>query len=137
MHGEFTQYPYSHIAGNGCPKCNASKGELKIHSVLKNMKVSYQSQKTFDDCVNPYTGRKLKFDFYIPSKNLLIEYDGRQHFLISQLGKYKMTKYDLAGNQFRDSIKTEYARKNNIELLRIPYVQQGYIENILESKKLY
>jgi len=136
IHGGFAQYPYSHIAGNGCPKCNASKGELKICSILNKRSIPYQTQKTFIDCRNPLTNRKLKFDFYIPSKNLLVEYDGRQHFLVGQLGKYTMTAHDLSATQFRDSIKTEYALKNNIDLLRIPYTKLSHTEQILVLKLL-
>ena len=39
---------------------------------------------------------KLRFDFYIPSKNLLIEYDGKQHFQPSNIkGKYLVTKEEV------------------------------------------
>jgi len=39
-----------------------------------------ESQKKFSDCINPDTGHQLRFDFYLPEENILIEYDGKQHF---------------------------------------------------------
>lgn len=79
QHGPFLKSPEHHLNGGGCPKCNISKGELKVMTYLDNHNIKYIFQKTFIDCKGD-KGWVLKFDFYIPSKNLLIEYDGIQHF---------------------------------------------------------
>lgn len=134
QHGMFFQRPDHHLQGIGCPKCNSSKGELKIQKWLLDNKINYEFQKTFDDCRNPKTNRKLEYDFYIPSKNLLIEYDGLQHFKFGVfVGKYKTTKQDLIKIIFRDKIKTDYSKLKNIKLLRIKYDQLSKIDNILSS----
>lgn len=133
-HGEFKQTPGNHLSGQGCPICCLSKGELKIIKYLDNNNIKYIQQYKFADCKNPKTGCKLKFDFYIPSKNLLIEYDGEQHFFIKRFGNYIQTKEDLENLQFRDNIKNEYATTNNIKLLRISYTSIKNVEDILVTE---
>jgi hypothetical protein len=55
-------------SGNACPKCRSSKGEKEISKSLEKHGIIYIPQKTFSDCVYK---DKLKFDFFIPSKNLV------------------------------------------------------------------
>ncbi len=118
-HGEFTQTPDAHLnQKQGCPHCRESKGEKEINNFLKKNNIFFTKQKTFDKCINPKTGRKLRFDFYLPNHNLCIEYDGMQHFKpIKKFGGeigYNLTIY-------RDSIKNEFCKKNEIKLLRIKF----------------
>ena len=68
----------------GCFK--SSKGELKISKALKKLKINYENQKSFNNCRNPETNRKLFFDFYLPDYNCCIEYDGEQHFIANDKG---------------------------------------------------
>ena len=138
-HGSFFQSPASHLYQKaGCPKCNLSKAELKIIRFLKERRIDYITQKTFTDCRNPATNQKLKFDFYLPLKNILIEYDGPQHFEEGRhIGGYVSTLADLKSTQLRDKIKTNYAEQNGIELIRIKYTKFKKLNSILkESLKL-
>lgn len=124
-HGKFIQNGKTHMEGSGCPKCNSSKGEKIILETLKNLNLYFESQKTFDDCKNK---TKLRFDFYVPSKNLLIEFDGEQHY--KPFNKFG----GIAGFQYLktlDEIKTKFAKNKNIALLRIPYFKINEINNIL------
>lgn len=126
-HGSWWQAPYNHIQNKGCRCCtNRSKGEIKVESILKENNINFVREKTFDDCRNPESGAKLKFDFYIPEQNLCIEYDGRQHFVPIEIWGGELA---LKGTQKRDKIKNEYCHNNNIRLIRI-----SYKENV--SKKL-
>lgn len=131
IHGDFFQTPHNHLKGHGCPMCHSSRGELQIEKCLKNIHISYERQKTFDDLRNPTTNKKLPFDFFIPSKNMLIEYDGEQHFRCINHGGHKMTMKDLKNNQRRDKLKTQWAMKNTFQLLRIPYTEFSNINAIL------
>ena len=57
-------------------------------------------------------------DFYIPSINTIIEYDGVQHFKpISLFGGVK----EFIKIQERDKIKNDYCIKNGIKMIRISY----------------
>lgn len=125
-HGPFKQTPFSHLqGGSGCPKCFSSKGEKALKTVLDKLTVLYQTQKTFDGCRDK---KALRFDFFIPSHRLLIEYDGRQHFHpIKAFGGEEALK----ATQKRDKIKTEFARENNYRLLRIKYADYDRINEIL------
>lgn len=115
---------------NRCPKCNESKGEKRISNLLKSLNIKYTSQKRFKDCKYKKT---LPFDFYINNKNdkLLIEFDGIQHYkAISVFGGDKAFKE----TQLRDSIKNKFAQDNNIPLLRISYLEEEDVENIVMNK---
>jgi very-short-patch-repair endonuclease len=113
------------MIGCGCPKCNYSKGEMKIQLWLEKNRIKFTPQKTFDGC--KYRG-KLRFDFYIPSKNLCIEYDGEQHFI--QQGRNR----NLNENRKRDDIKNGYCKNKKITLLRISYKKMKCIEDILSKE---
>lgn len=127
IHGVFNQSPMVHLNNSGCPKCKCrSKGEKLISSILIDNQVEHIFQKTFDDLINPKTGHKYKFDFFIPIKNTIIEYDGIHH--------YKPVEYWGGMNNFifiqeGDKLKTKYCKDNDINLIRIPYFSN--VENTL------
>lgn len=116
--------------GKRCPKCASSKGEKKVSDILKRLNMEYVSEKRFKNCKNE---KPLPFDFYIANKKtkLLIEFDGKQHF---QPIEYFGGKKQFERQQVNDSIKTKFAKDNNIPLLRIPYAEIDNIETILVNK---
>lgn len=126
-HGVFHQTPNDHLMGCGCPKCSSSKGEIIISNILSKYGLKYEREYTFTDCKDV---RVLPFDFFIHSHNLLIEYDGRQHFEpIEYFGGVEQFKDQIR----RDNIKTEFAKAHNIQLLRIGYYDFDNIEYILSE----
>lgn len=126
-HGSFSQIPSNHLNGKGCSKCSQSVGERKIEIFLLEQKIEFESQKKFDDCIRK---SKLSFDFYLPSKNLIIEFDGLQHYKpLGFMGGYQKLKY----TKECDKIKDEYCKKNNIRLLRISYKEVNRIDEILKK----
>jgi Zn finger protein HypA/HybF involved in hydrogenase expression len=137
-HGEFSQTPSSHTNHKqGCPKCSLSKGEGEISLWLDNNQINYIHQSKFPDCRNPKTNYQLRFDFYIPSKNVLIEYDGPQHSIVdSRLAKYKFTRRDLNEIRYRDGLKSAYASAKGIRLLRINYLGKKDIRTVLQKELL-
>lgn len=121
-HGQFKQMAGTHLSGCGCPKCGESMGEKGTRVFLENNDIKYVREKRFDDCFNIIP---LSFDFYLQEKNVLIEYDGMQHFKpINYFGG--ITSFNKM--KINDIIKNNYATKHNIKLIRI-----AYNENIEEK----
>lgn len=119
-----------------CSKNNTiSKGEAAIIKLLESNKIEYIYQKTFPTCIFPSTKAKLKFDFYIPQENYLIEFDGEQHFKLSESSIWKEKIQTL---KQRDNFKNQWCKENNITLIRIPYTHLNKLNikdlKVLESK---
>lgn len=100
----------------GCSKL--SHGEIKISQLLKEYNIPFEMEKTFNGCINPQTGKKLRFDFFVNNK-YLIEYDGKQHYEENR----GFFNNQLESIQYRDNIKTQWCKENNIPLIRIPYTK--------------
>lgn len=123
---EFEMCIHDFKQGNRCPKCNESKGENKISKFLDNKNIEYIRQYRIDDC---RCLRTLPFDFYLSKYNCYIEYDGKQHYLYGGFGTDLL---ELMNLKYRDDIKTNYCKDNNIKLIRIPYWEFNNIEEILK-----
>lgn len=123
----FDKLPTSIMRGrNVCWKCNASAGALAIFEYLEKNNIIFEIEKEFDECK---LEKNLRFDFYIPSLKLLIEYDGKQHFNSS--AAFSGERSTLEAIQLRDNIKTKFAQDFGYELLRIPYTKS--ISEILDT----
>ena len=93
--------------------CLRSYGEEIISKLLNENNIPYEKEKTFNDCINPETGRKLRFDFFV-NNSYIIEFDGEQHY-------NKTNGFYSEKGAIRDRIKDEWALKNNVSLIRIKY----------------
>ena len=80
--------------------------EKYLSDTLVKLNISFVKEVSFRGCFNPKTGYLLRYDFYLPEYNILIEYDGKD---------YHNTKSTKA----RDAIKNKFARSNNIKLIRL------------------
>lgn len=116
--------------GEGCPFCKMSKGEKRIKLFLDNHNIHYTYQKRFDGCFDQYL---LPFDFYLPDKNLVIEFDGEQHFMPVDFANKGLVwaKEIFQKIAHHDNIKNNYCFENGIKILRIPYFNFDNIEDIL------
>lgn len=125
LHGDFEQTPQCHLLGQGCSKCNSSKGEIEISKFLNKNNILFDRQKKFIDCANQ---RPLPFDFYIPSFRTCIEFDGEQHYkAIERFGG----EDGFRKVKINDEIKNKYCEDNFINLIRIRHDQIDDIWNIL------
>jgi len=121
------------LRGNRCSCSRMSRGERKIQTYLESNNITYAFQHKFNDCRN---SKPLPFDFYLPTLNICIEYDGRQHFLPSGFGSHDKQKIQNNFNAIiiNDNIKDNYCVKNKIKLIRIPYTEFDNIERFLENE---
>lgn len=127
-HGAWWITPTNHVSNRrGCPGCKRSKGETRIFAALLEVGVDFVEQAKFDTCRSK---RKLPFDFHVPDLNLLIEYDGEQHFPEDCQSKGSWHTPDLAA---RDQIKNEWARSQGVNLLRVGYTEDDVIPSIVLS----
>jgi hypothetical protein len=126
----FEQTPQKHLSGRGCPICNSSEGENIIRGFLLNNNIKFEEQKRFKDCI--FKGF-LSFDFFVPDKNIVIEYNGVQHYE-NNIFFHRNEKYDLSYQKKRDGIKRKYCGNNNIFLLEIPYWEKNNINKILSER---
>lgn len=111
------------MQGYGCPICSESKGEIEVREWLENHNITYKRQHRFADL------KKYPYDFYLPDFNLLIEYNGIQHY--EEVPYFHRSPSSFDGQLTRDRIKKEYAEKNGIKLLVIPYWEFKNIDKIL------
>lgn len=115
----------------GCRYCRGSYGERQILHWLSEHNVDFIPQHMFSDCIDK---SPLRFDFYLPQKNICIEFQGQQHYYpVNFRGKhYKDSISDFWKLQIRDNIKRLYCLEHNIILIEIPYWEQDNIPIILE-----
>lgn len=108
----------SHTTSCGCNKQSIREKFITRH--LKKLNIPFETEKTFEDLKNPKGNMHLYFDFYFPTKKLVIEYDGELHYVSMDFfggeEKLKMT-------QWYDEIKNEYCKTHNIQMIRIPYTK--------------
>lgn len=108
--------PNAFIRGNRCPFCNIPHGEDLVNGVLKSLGINYCYQKTFDDLKD---NKSLSYDFFIPSQNILIEYQGIQHYEpVDHFGGEDQFKVQ----QKHDKMKANYAKSHNYRLIAVPYI---------------
>lgn len=115
----------------GCIK--TSKGQFLIENWLKNNNIFYTTEETFNKNDELRTGKwsYLRYDMYIPQKNIIIEYDGIQHFEpVKMWGGEKALKE----TQAHDKLKNQWAKEHGIQLVRFNYKHSNeYIKNNLQS----
>lgn len=134
-HGDFKQNAHNFLQGHGCQICTSSVGEKRIKSWLESNNVKFLRQHKFKGLRNK---RNLRFDFYLPERNTLIEYDGKQHFEPVRFNGISIDKAVEAHNKVKylDTLKNRYCQENNIKLIRIDYKCLEDISSVLSSKLL-
>ena len=115
------------LLDSGCPKCNKkmTKGEKEILEWLQNHKIIFIYQ--YFQKIN---NKNHFFDFYLPEKKIIIEYDGIQH---TEPVPYFGGERQLEKVKDRDKQKEEWCKNNDITLIRVPYTELGHISTFLES----
>lgn len=130
-HPLYDTYSYNFIDGHRCSLCNNSSGENIIKNYLDNKNITFEYEYSYMNLTG-VGGNPLSYDFYLPSHNILIEYQGRQHEMyIPALHKdYSNFERQLE----HDRRKREYAKNNNIKLLEIWQYDFDNIEEILNKE---
>jgi very-short-patch-repair endonuclease len=106
-----------------------SVGERRIYNYLERKNIEFVWQKKFKDCKDK---RQLPFDFYLLKYNLIVEFDGIQHYEItSRFGEESLEK-----TQKHDRIKNKYCADNKINIFRLSYedLSNNMIEWMLDDE---
>jgi hypothetical protein len=130
-HGEFWQKAHNHLNGSCCPNCQVSFGENLVKVFLDEHHIDYIPQYRIKNenlfCNNEY----LIVDFYLPSFNAIIEYNGVQHYQpIKRFGGYGSFDNQIE----RDNSLRQYCKEHKIKLIEIPYTQKKNINEILKKE---
>ena len=104
-----------------------SFGEMTIHRILTQLDIGFEPQKRFKTIKSK---KPLPFDFYLPNFELVVEYQGSQHYSESNR-KHNESLLDI---QKRDEIKRLGAKENNLNYLAIDATLEKDIENALITK---
>ena len=112
----YSQRPADHLRSIGCPLCSESHGEKFIRNYLDKHNIKYEPQKRFHDLKDK---QPLSYDFYLPNYNILIEYQGIQHFESVSFNGKDYT--DLDKQKRHDNLKRAYAKDNGYRLLELHY----------------
>lgn len=128
---EYKVQPNSFNQGRRCPNCGRSNGEKLLKEYLVCNNIYFESPKTFQDLKDK---RRLHYDFWVPKYNLLIEYQGRQHY---QARKYfgGNSKFEL--QKKHDQMKRKYADDNKYNLLELNYKFNNSKEKIFKNMDNY
>ena len=120
-----------------CRDCNNSQLEEKCKKILNQYNIKYEREKEFEKLIGE-GNKPLRYDFYIPDYNLLIECQGEQH---ERWIESWITKEGFEKQLEHDKRKKQYSKQHNIKLLEIWYYDMDNIEDILikelNLKKLY
>ena len=117
----------------GCPICNMSKGELRIYLWLKAHNIPFEHNTVHMEHTNLFC--KVSYlvpDFVLADYNLIIEYNGEQHY--EDVEHFRRDKsWCLEDQQERDRTLRDLCREQKIKLVEIHYEQFDDIEKILEN----
>lgn len=125
-HGSFFIKPNSHISSKGgCTSCRESKGETAVKLFLQKYSIPYIKEYK----IHPYFYR---YDFLIPELNILIEFNGIQHYRpVDKFGGVDA----YTSTCERDIDKALVAKANGFKLIILKYT--CLVNNTLEDELIY
>lgn len=124
---KFTMSPHRLLTDRGRCPCytRKSKGEEKIKKILNKFNIKYEQQYRLNRI------KKAPFDFYLSEYNILIEYQGIQHFQpVECFGGEKQ----LAVQQEIDERKKHIAIEDGYKLIYFDYTEKDILEETLVQR---
>jgi very-short-patch-repair endonuclease len=118
-----------------CRLCDVSEGERRVSACLKRFsarldrELVVHRERRFPAELR-YLGA-LRLDFYVPALRLVIEYDGRFHFLPSIGGNARFV-HTLE----RDAVKDAWCASTGRSMLRVPFWRLEACEALVERALL-
>lgn len=109
LHGVFYQTGQDHLRGRGCLLCTESNEEREINSLLNEFGLLFDREV-------PVPDTRLRFDFVLKKKFVVIEYNGIHHYT-----DIFNNPDQLARKMNNDQYKLKYVIQNDGDILVIPF----------------
>jgi hypothetical protein len=122
------------LRDTGCPNCSLGKNERIVHTVLTTNNIVFLRHHNIQN-IDINEKRRIVPDFYITNKNIIIEYNGAQHYYPSCFNgiSVEKAKENFTKQQERDQYLQQFCDANNIILIWIDgrkytnYVLEKYV----------
>ena len=97
--------------------CEKSRGERWIKTFLEEKSLSFIQQYSISE-LKGINGGKLSFDFFLPERQICIEYQGIQHYEPIEFfgGEARYNK-----QKENDELKRQFCNLNKLQLIEVPY----------------
>lgn len=108
------------VNGHGCPECSIRKNEKLLKSLLESNYIEFKHNFLIKKIDNTIV-KNLNVDFYIPNKNIILEYNGAQHYGPIKFGgiNIERAKINFIKQQDRDKYVEAFCNSNKIKLICI------------------
>ena len=124
---EWSALPGNVLSGSWCPACCQSRGENELKAIFYDLKIKFSPQEKLKGSRKNVKGRDLSADLFLEKENLIIEFDGEQHFTQSWCGRKRL---EFRENDLR---KNAWCRDHGVHLLRIPWWTIDLKKTILDA----
>ena len=130
----FRSTPDTHLRkSGGCPVCGMTSGEARIFTWLRQQGINHHYQYFIPNKNKNLDLQYLVADFYLPAQNMVIEFNGQQHY--TDVPYFHRDKDRTIEKQMmRDQTLRDYCTKHGIQLLEIKYDEETMIPEILAKK---
>jgi very-short-patch-repair endonuclease len=114
-----------------CPIC-VNKSEKLLYDYFIENNINFIKEYKIINGKYKNSNTLFRYDFYLQDVNILIELDGRQHFI-----QIKYWKNNVKINQLRDCYKMKFAINNivNVKIIRIN--QEDIHNNLIDYKNIF
>lgn len=118
------------------PDKKRGKNQKMLKAILEEVLLAKVEEEVyFDFCRNPDTGYIMPVDLYVPSLNLIVEYNGEQHYEPVSFNRWSDTNVvDVMSEFFNrkkmDLLKMNLIINNGYNFLIVPYWEKLSVENL-------
>lgn len=109
-------------------------GEERVFVFLKKHDIEFIPQYRVPNeylfCIN----KTLHLDFYLPQFNIVIEFNGKQHYEEDTFFHRHENGRGFEHQQMRDNAVRAYCEEHKLRLIEIPYTETNNIEEILKKE---
>ena len=124
---------YHSFIENGCSAGNTiSIYENSCKEILNKIGIDFKQHVPIKDFSKILCCQNTIYpDFYVDSINSYIEYDGKQHYQFTPI--FQNSYQDFINQVNRDNTLVQYCKENNIKLLRISYLDNDRLEEVIHA----